>query len=181
MKFAPLIALTALVCAGCAHIWTPANVMPSAEVAVKRIQQSSPFVSLLPKAFMTIEGIAGQYSYPGSTLVSRGGVCLSGWGLCLAKDGTYCYSQWSDVASASTNEIGRWDIVDGFVELTREWIRVDETDFPDDHRYLPMSMKGVRGVLLMGDKYDYSYYLDHVGEDQSNSGTMVLIRTLEKL
>lgn len=168
-------------CIGCVHEWRPTSVMTAPRTAEARIRKSIPGVSLVPASMMTLAQLAGRYSCPGATLEARGSGWTAGWDLYLSQDGNYMYAEWSDITSSSTNEMGQWDIEEGFIVLTPEWVRFGESQSLEDHRFLVLSLKGAAGILLMGTRYDYSYYLDHVNDASGDAEVSFLIRTAERV
>lgn len=165
---------------GCAHELSPLTQMSTPVIAADQIRQYTAKVALLPATALSVDALAGCYSCPGPTLQMRCGSGESGVVLSLLRDGSYVCSDWSDITAVSTNEMGRWEVVNGFVELTRVWIAADEPMLLDDLKYLPLTLTGVQSVLLMGARRDFSYYLEQASKSPRDAEDLVLIRSLEK-
>ena len=172
-----MLALAGLM-VGCSTTWKPTKVMTTPEAALERIKSECSAVSLVSSNLMTIEGLSGHYVSPGPTVQARGAGNESGLELYLFTNSTYMCVVLSDLSPPCKNETGRWQVSGGFVQLKRDWVDYEDRE-PEDHVFLPLLLKGSSRVLLMGNRYDYSYFLDHVQDEPGYEDAMVLIRTME--
>ena len=90
---------------------------PSASNPVERISAKTPVKDL---SSLDAKHIVGIFKKPGKSLMKQIGPGLSGDVLYLFPDGTYIYTEWSDVSPETISDKGGWKYSAGLVQLVSD-------------------------------------------------------------
>jgi hypothetical protein len=90
---------------------------PSASNPIARMRAKTPVEDL---SSLDAAHIAGVFKNPGKSLIKRIGLALSGDILYLFPDGTYIYSEWSDISPETISDKGAWTYSQGLVQLVSD-------------------------------------------------------------
>ena len=93
------------------------QVGPSASTLIERIQAKTPVEDV---SSLDVAHIAGVYKNPGTSLIKEIGGALSGDVLYLLPDGTYIFTEWSDISPEAISDKGAWTFSHGLAELASD-------------------------------------------------------------
>jgi len=148
-----------------AEQWVPKYEGTAPDQVQQTLRKLVPSATILPENQLTSKEISGHYADPGKASRKRGGPALSGSDLYLFPDQKYIYMRWADILPPTIYDKGTWTLKNGFVTLKSDK-SVQQKDFPKDQTYIALTAPATNSpILLMGLRWDYSYFLDHAGND----------------
>lgn len=141
---------------------------PTLHEAVERLRAKTPVDAVRGAS---IEQLSGRYTSTSEELGKYVGPFLGGEDLYLFPDGTYIYSEWTDIAPLMVYDKGAWTIAGGLVELKSDpkvtW------DPEIDRRYVAVRRSsGSKEILLVGVERDLGRFEKNAGQDP---GYMLLV------
>jgi len=133
---------------------------PSASNSAEKIDAKIPMKDL---SSLDATHIAGVFKNPGKSLMKRIGPGLSGDVLYLFPDGTYIYTEWSDVSPETISDKGTWTYSQSIVQLVSD--RDVKWDPGIDRRLIALRRSSVREEVLLSEMRRMSDFEEKAGKD----------------